>query len=161
MGRKYKPATEVGFLQKMNQKWRACAKGKQGSEYTQLRNTKKEALADFSKAREGAIDSTDVARGLAAVRKQKLAAKIGSLQKIVAGGLAAVRQQQLAAKTGSLQKICHKSQAYANRQLRNTKKEAHADLSKAQEGTTDSTDVVRTLAPVLVKWMHDFGWRLH
>ena len=112
MGRKHKPATEVGFLQKMNQHWRACAKGKQGREYTPLWNTKKEALADLSKAREGAIYSTDVARGLAAVRKQKLAAKIGSLQKIV-----------------------HKSQAYAKRQLRNTEKKKRMQIYQKPKKT--------------------------
>ena len=74
MGRKYKPATEVGFLQKMNQKWRACAKGKEGRETMPLQDAQTEALealADISKAREGAAD-TDVAQRLAMKRKNKL-----------------------------------------------------------------------------------------
>ena len=58
---------------------------REGREYTPLRNTKEEAFADLTKARENAIDSTDMARGLAAVRTKKLAAKINSLQKRHAG----------------------------------------------------------------------------
>ena len=81
MAHKQKPGAEVGSVQQLGQKWRACAKGKEGREYTPLRNTKEEALADLTKARENAIDSTDVARGLAAVRKEKLDAKSDSLQK--------------------------------------------------------------------------------
>ena len=75
MAHKQKPGAEIGSLQPLNQKWRAYAKGKEGREYTPLRNTKEEALADLSVAREGATDSRDVARGLAVVhmlsRKQK------------------------------------------------------------------------------------------
>ena len=67
MAHKQKPGADICSLQQqLGQKWRAYAKGKEGREYTPLRNTKK-TLADLTKAREGTTDSTDVARGLAAV----------------------------------------------------------------------------------------------
>ena len=81
MAHKQKPGAEIGSLQQLGQKWRAYATGKEGREYTPLRNTKEEALADLTKARENAIDSTDVARGLAAVRSKKLAAKTACKKK--------------------------------------------------------------------------------
>ena len=68
MAPKQKLAAEIGSLQQKRRKWRARAKGKEGREHAPLRDTKKEALVDLSKAREGATDATDVARGLAAVR---------------------------------------------------------------------------------------------
>ena len=81
MAHKQKPGAEIGSLRQRNQTWQAYAKGKEGQKYTPGRNTKEEALADRTKAGENAIDSTDVARGLAAVRKEKLAAKSDSLRK--------------------------------------------------------------------------------
>ena len=75
MGCKQKHAAEVGFLQQINRQWRACAKGKEGRAYMPLRDTQKEALADLSKAKEGAADTTDVAHKLAVVCK--LAARQG------------------------------------------------------------------------------------
>ena len=71
MERKQKLATEFGFQQQINQQWRACAKGKEGRESTPSRDTQEEALADLSKAREGAADTTDDAQRLAMKRKNK------------------------------------------------------------------------------------------
>ena len=56
-----------------------------------------------------------------------------------------MRKKKLAAKIDSLQKKGQR-RAYVKGPLRNSKKEAHADLSKAQKGATDSTGVVRGLA---------------
>ena len=81
------------------------------------------------------------------MRKNKLAAKIDSLQK-KARELAALRKKKLAAKIDSLQKKGNKRRGYAKGPLRNSKQEAHAVSSKAQKGATDSTGVVRGLAAV-------------
>ena len=67
MQQKNQPERLAACSKQVN-KWRAYAKGKKGREYTPLRNTKEEALADLSVAREGATDARDVARGLAVVR---------------------------------------------------------------------------------------------
>ena len=63
---KHKCVAEIGNLeQHANGSWRAYAKGSEGLKRGPLRPCKEEALADLSKAREGAANSTDVARGLA------------------------------------------------------------------------------------------------
>ena len=75
MEHKQKSATKDCFLQQINQKWRACANGKEGRETMPVQDTKKEAfeaLADITKAREGAADTTDGAQRLAMKRKNKV-----------------------------------------------------------------------------------------
>ena len=67
MGCKQKHAAEVGFLQQIDR------------EYIPLRDTQKEALADLSKAKEGAADTTDVARKLAA-RQGKTRSKFAKVR---------------------------------------------------------------------------------
>jgi hypothetical protein len=64
---------------------------KEGQEHAPLRDTKTKALADLSKAREGAADATDVARGLAAVRglaarQSKTRSKFAKVKKNLSSG---------------------------------------------------------------------------
>ena len=66
MAPKQKPAAEIGRVEQMGGSWRVRAKGKEGRKNAPLRASKEEALADLLKAREGAADATDAARGFAA-----------------------------------------------------------------------------------------------
>lgn len=63
-----KCGADVGKVeQRENGSWRAHATGSEGRKRGPLRPCKYEALADLSKAKEGAANSTDVARGLVAL----------------------------------------------------------------------------------------------
>ena len=66
---KHKNVTEIGNMEQHdNGSCRAYAKGSEGLKRGPWRPCKEEALADLSKAREGAADATDVARGLASLQ---------------------------------------------------------------------------------------------
>ena len=73
---KHKSAAQIGSLEQHdNGSWRAYAKGSDGKKRGSLRASQEEALADLSKAREGAANSTDVACGLAALTASRHRAK--------------------------------------------------------------------------------------